>query len=270
MHSGQRSFASSILFTFVVLLVLPRTLSAQGPVINDRFPLQSGNELSPPRVSQVGECAKAIHVSDFMPHALIKVFANHTEQIGSKVPNFTDDDIPLTRELRLGDVVTATQTVHGFTSAESRDPVVVGAYPPLNKPVVEPDIWACGQIVPVNNLNPGTHVNVFRAITHPLGEADATQPRQPVPTVSLNAGDQVTAIQTACPDVPAKRIVSVGSDAVPVQTDPSPIPPPTVEPIPSGGADAIMIDGLLVRSAVQIFDHGSPVGGGLAGGVIPW
>jgi hypothetical protein len=235
-----------------------------GPVINQRFPVKQGNELSPPIVTPVGECAVAVHVSGFLPHAQVRVFANHTEQIGFKIPYFADDDIPLTRPLRPGDVITARQTVLGITSAESPDPFTVGSYAtPLNKPIAGPDLYACGEVVPVNNLNPGTQVSVFRATTNQIGQASATQAWQPVVTTSLNASDSVTAVQTACRDIPAKKIVSPRSDPVRVNTDPMPVPPPTVEPFPVG-ADAVVLDGLFVGSAVGIFDNGSPAGSGLS------
>jgi hypothetical protein len=249
----------------ISLLALCSSLAAQrGPVINQRFPIRSGDELSPPIVSPVGDCAKAVHVSGFIPHAEIRVFANHTEQIGIANPYFADADVPLTRELHTGEIVTATQMVMSFTSAQSPDPVVVGPYPAaLNKPVAGPDLYACGQVVPVDHLNPGTHVTVFRATTSLIGEGDATQAWQPIVTTSLNAGDHVTAIQTACRDNPARRLESPRSDAVTVHPAPNPVPAPNVEPFPVG-ADAIVLDNLYVGSAIQLLDNGSPAGGGLS------
>ncbi len=255
----------SQLSAFISLAVLCSPLWGQrGPVINQRFPIKNGNELSPPIISPVGECAKAVHVSGYLPHASLRVFANHTEQIGSANPYFADADVPLTRELHAGDELTATQMVLGFTSAQSPDPVIVGPYPAaLNKPVVGPDLYACGQVAPVSNLNPGTHVTVFRATTDVVGQGDATQAWQPVVTASLNAGDHITALQTACPNNSAKRIESPRSNPVTVHSDPSPVPSPSVEPFPVG-ADAVVLDNLFVGSAIQIFDNGSPSGGGLS------
>src|SRR5215467_10856621 len=97
------------------------------PKINERFPIRSGNELSPPVVSPVGECAMAVHVSGYLPHAIVRVFAHTTDQIGIANPYFAEADIPLTRALKLGEKITATQEVLGMTSAQSPDPMVVTA-----------------------------------------------------------------------------------------------------------------------------------------------
>jgi hypothetical protein len=82
-------------------------------------------------------------------------------------------------------------------------------------------------------------------------------------TQSLNTNDQVTAVQTACPEIPSKKVTSPTSAAVTVQASPNPPPVPTVEPYPPG-ADAVVADGLFVGADVQILDNGVPAGGGLA------
>jgi hypothetical protein len=260
-RSFSRQFIRALLLLSTAVWL---TSQDRGPVINERFPIKNSGELSPPIVSPVGECAKAVHVSGFIPHAQVRVFVNATTQVGIAQPYFAEADISLTQALVLGDKVTATQEVMGITSAQSVDPVVVGPYPPLNKPVGGPDLFSCGRIVPVDKLNPGTHVDVFRnGGSTPIGQADATQAWQPVFTDSLNTNDKVTAVQTACPDIPAKKVTSPTSDAVKVQASPNPPPAPSVESYPVG-ADAVVLDGLFVGAEVQVLDNGSPAGGGFA------
>jgi hypothetical protein len=256
----------------VMVLVISATVQpwaqegeGPGPVINPDFPITSGDSLSPPIVSPVGECAQAVHVSGFLPHAVITVFVNGTTQVGEVQSYFAETDITLTQTLVLGDKVTATQTVNGFTSAPSVDPVVVGPYPAtLNTPVVGSSLFTCGRIVPASNLNAGTRLDVFsNGGATPIGSANVTGGFQPVFTQSLNAPDQITAVQTACPALPAKKIVSPTSAPVTVQNGPTPPPAPTLEPYPVG-ADAVILDGLFVGAFVQMFDHGTPAGGGFA------
>lgn len=261
-----RNWIQTIVMVTVVMVAWQVTgQNTKGPIINEHFPVKRSNELSPPIVSPVGECARAVHVSGFIAHATVRVFVNTTTQVGMAQPYFAEADISLTQPLNLGDRVTATQEVLGIQSAQSVDPVIVGPYPAaLNRPVVEPDLFACGQVVPVNQLNPGTHVSVFRnGGSNPIGEAEATQAFVPVITQSLNLGDQVTAVQTACPDIPAKRIVSPTSLAVPVRASPNPPPPPNVEPYPIG-ADTVVLNGLFVGADVRVLNNGAPAGGGLA------
>ncbi len=235
------------------------------PHISGQFPVKESGNLSPPIVSPVGECARAVHVSGFVPHAIIRVFVNSAGPIGTRHAYFADDDVPLSVVLKLGDKVTATQEVLGITSAPSVDPMVVGPSPSgLNTPVAGPDLFACGQVVPVDKLNPGTRVDVFRnGALPPIGEADATQTWQPVVTKKLDAVDQVTAVQTACPDDPAKKIVSLPSAPVGVKTAPNPPGAPTLEPYPVG-ADAVVLNGLFVGAEIRILDHTTAAGGGLA------
>ncbi|HEY6305866.1 MAG TPA: hypothetical protein VI488_05315 [Candidatus Angelobacter sp.] len=248
----------------LILLVASVVVSQdKGPNINERFPIKDPTSLSPPIVSPVGECAKAVHVSGFIAHATVRVLVNGTQE-GIAQPYFAEADIPLSHPLVLNDKVTATQEVLGITSAPSVDPVVAGAYPPLNKPVAGPDLFSCGRIVPVDKLNPGTHVDVFRnGGSTPIGQADATQTWQPVFTQSLNPADKITAVQTACPDLPAKKVTSPVSDPVSVKPSPNPPPAPSVEAYPVG-ADAVVLDGLFVGAEVQVLDNGTAAGSGFA------
>src|SRR5260370_20584724 len=234
------------------------------PNINEKFPIRSGKELSPPIVSPVGECAKAVHVSGFIPHAVVRVFVNGTPA-GAANPYFAEADIAVSPPLKLNDSVTATQEVLGFTSSPSAPPMSVGPYPAnLNKPNVLQPLYACGRVVPVDNLNPGTVVDVFRnGGSTPIGETNVTQPWTPVVTASLNQPDIATAVPTACPNDPGKKKVSPPSAAVPVNAAPNPPSPPTVENYPVG-ADALVLDGLFVVADLKAPDNSTPVGSGLA------
>ena len=248
------------------LCVGARVNAQKEPKINEQFPIKSGDELSPPIVSPVGGCAKAVHVSGYLPHAIVKVFAHVTEQIGVANPYFAESDIPLTRPLNIGEKITATQEVLGKTSAQSPDPMVVSAYPSvLTKPVVVPPIYACGHVVPVDHLNAGTEVDVFQVgVAAPIGSGNATQLWQPIVTSPLPDGKDVFAKQTACAADPAKKKVAQ-SDPVTVLPSPIPVPPPTLEK-PPVGADVVVLNGLLTGAAVQVFQLGAPIGGGFATG----
>jgi hypothetical protein len=259
--------AFNIHFILVILSIFPLIAKGDKPRINDRFPIKGGSQLSPPIVySPIHECAKAVFVYDFLPHALVRVYANGGELIGKKTPYFGFDNIDLTRALKVGDKITATQTVGAFASVPSYDYVEVEPFPiTLNRPVVEPTLYACGQVVPVNQLVPSVHVSVFESgKSAPVGEAESPTTGQAVVTSSLDALKQVTAVQTACPLDPTKKIVSLPSDPVPVSDDPSPIPVPSIEQTYVKGSDSITVDGLLVGAAVQVIDGTNTIGGGLA------
>jgi hypothetical protein len=257
---------SALLLPALLIGFVPRSEAQTQPIINEHFPIRSGNQLSPPLVSPVGDCAQGVHVSGFIAHAIVRVFANKTELIGSDNPYFAEADIPLTRALKEGEKITATQEVLGIMSSQSPDPMVVSAYPStLNKPVVDPPIYACGQVVPVDHLNPGTHVTVFEVgVSSPIGAGDATQAWQPIVTSPLNDGKQVFAKQTSCPSDPVKKM-EAQSDPLTVLSSTPPVPPPTIEKPPLG-ADVVVLDGLLTGSAVEVSQVGSVIGGGFSTG----
>ncbi len=251
-----------------ILLVVSSVVAPQGradePQLNNQYPIRSGEVLSPPIVGQVGECAPAVHVTGFIAHATVRLYVNGS-LVTTKNPRYAEVDIQVPTPLHKGDRVTATQEVNGFTSDPSRDPMVVSAYPPLNTPVVDQPLYECGQIVPADNLNPGTIVDVFRnGGTTSIGQADVTQTWTPVVTASLKQTDQVTAVQTACPTGPGlKRVSQSSKPPTPVNAAPNPQPSPIVEKYPLH-AEVVVVDGLYVGANVQVTDNGAPAGGGLA------
>ncbi len=259
-----RAFNPAIGLALMLTLFPQGGSDRRGPQINERFPIRSGNELSPPIVSDVGECAKAVHVSGFLAHALVRVFVNGT-QVAATTPVFDEEDVAVSPALKLNDAVTATQEVLGFTSTATDPPMVVGPYPAaLNKPTVDEPIYACGRVVDVENLNPGTVVDAFaNANSTAIGQENVTIPWTPVVTSSLNAGDKITAIQTACPSDPPNKKVSAPSAPKTVLPAPNPMVPPTVWNYPAG-ADTIVLDGLYIGSSDRVLNNGTVVGTGLS------
>ncbi len=249
----------------LALLLWPSLGRAQDPNLNGQFPVNR-ETLSPPIVSDpIHECAKAVHVSGFIPHAMVRVLEDGLE-VGHATPFFGDDDIALTHALTLGRHITATQTVGSVTSPPSYDPVTVTGYPdPLKKPVVDSHIYACGRIVPASNLNVSTQVDVFKSTTNLIGQGNATGEWLPVLTSPLAADDPITAKQIACPDTPAKKKESAMSDTVHVLAAPAPTPKPVVEASSVVvGNDVIVVDSLFTGAGVSVSQTGAVTGSGLA------
>ena len=173
------------------------------------------------------ECARAVHVSGFFPHALVTVYAHEFEPVGHKRPWVGFDDIPLNRALVPGDHITATQEVYiaglyNGTSVQSYPTVPVDHQPAtLAKPTVGPHAYACGQVVPVGGVTPSTRVEVYSAAKKPvpidaahlIGTADNTGAWVGVVTQPLKKGWYVAARQVSCPDT-AHEVVSPPSDAL--------------------------------------------------------
>lgn len=259
------------LLSIVIFLALPAL--ADKPRIHPEFPIRDGAQLSPPVVGKpIHECAKVVHVAGFVPHATVSIFANVNEKVGEAAPPFAFADIPLTRALKLGEKITATQTVQGLTSVHSYIPVEVTSYPAggLNKPEVGKDIFQCGRIVPVDKLVESVKVRVFENGA-PIGEAEAAGTWQPVFVQPLQAGSSVTAQQIACEDEADKTIKGPMSDPVTVKPEPQPLRTPRVDASTTIiGNDAVALYDLYVGSEVQVRDNANPVGGGFATATGNW
>ncbi|MED4225627.1 hypothetical protein [Neobacillus cucumis] len=193
------------------------------PKINERFPIRTEDQHSPPIVDPIHECADAINVHGFIPYAIIKVYANVNELIGEAAPPFGFSQFNLKRPLKLGESITATQTVENATSNPSKKPAIVSAYEPVNgqfsKPELGKTLYDCGVVVPVGNLFPGVKIYIAEDGTE-IASKQASTTWDNVVTPALHKDKLVTAQQIACGDDLAKQIKSDWSDPGPI-----PIPP---------------------------------------------
>ncbi len=252
-----------LFFAIAVPYFLAATARADDVVINQRYPV-SANNLSPPNVEATNECATAVYVDSFVPHATVTVYRNGTTIIGGPVaPEFGFAAISLTQPLHTGDNVTATQTVNGITSKPSA-PMVAGAMPTaLPAPIITTPIYACGRIVPVNRLISGVKVEV-RDATAGATVGNGATPNGwgndwvPVGSSSLTAGHQIDARQLACTGV-----TSPFSGARAVSRDPSPVSVPSLD-LPVVGNDAITANNLLVGANLRAFNGAIAIGSGFA------
>src|SRR5690348_7768671 len=95
-------------------------LDDKGPRLNEQFPIREPAQISPPSIHPpIYACAKRLYVYGFVPHALVKIYANMTEVVGQQTPYVGYSEIDLTRELRVNESITATQTINGMESTHS-------------------------------------------------------------------------------------------------------------------------------------------------------
>ncbi len=265
-----RAIRRAIAFT-AALSLTAFGASAGPPRFHSHFPVSEPQHLGPPVVHQpIHECARAVHVSGFVPHARVEVFVNGTERVGRAEPPLGFADIPLTRALKRHEKVTATQRVEGVTSVQSYLAAEVTELAgPLGKPVVVRDIFHCGRVVPVDNLNESTRVHVFQDAPE-IGAAAVTLPLTPVGTSSLGLGP-VTARQVLCEDDPPRRRESLLSDPVEVKSLVNlPLPPVLDKRFYIVGNDVVAFSGLYTGARLEVTDHGVAVGGGFATGSANW
>jgi hypothetical protein len=235
------------------------------PRINEQFPVRDSSNLSPPVVARpIHECAVAVWVSGFVPWATVRVYANGSHLVGQATSPVGFLKVPLTRSLVLGEVITATQTVGTITSGPSYDHVPTEPYPALTRPVVGPDLYDCGRIVPVGNLVASTHVEVSDQTAHSsLGGAEATGDWEPVVTSKLVHDHLTQAVQIACPHVSGKTTSSPPSQPVKVLPEPARLSRVVVDK-PVVGTDVVTLHNLLVGAEVEIKNGPATIGSGLA------
>ena len=268
------------------IILLTPSIADDKVVINQKFPITNpgtaNSNLSPPHIDPTNECAKQVRVDSFVPHATIRVYLKKTpppnQLIGGPYTSFFGfAGIPLTITLHTGDVVLATQTVNGVTSALSA-PMVVGKMPnTLPDPDIDPPVYACGQIAPVDKLISGVNVEVQDSTASTIVGTDTTPNIyfsgnwDPVTVSSLDAPPKISpahdirAKQSACLGPPASNF----GPSKKVENQPSPFEPPIVEqPIITN--DTVTLDNLYTGAVDFITDGGVPDGGGLATGSSNW
>ncbi|TWF80030.1 transglutaminase superfamily protein [Pseudonocardia hierapolitana] len=237
---------------------------ADEPRLNEDFPIRES--LSPPVIRRpVVECAEALALSGFVPHAVVRVFTDVGELLGEENPPFGFTDVPLRRPVALGERLVATQTVANVDSGPSSPPVVVGALPEGQirdrAPRVADGLVECGRVVPVSDLVPGCRVHVEENGIE-VGTAVAASDRVPVVTAALHAGGVVTARQVACEGT-GHEIAGSSSAPVTVTAAPVPAPSPVVDTASLVvGNDAVTLRGLLIGAGVEVTDSGATVSSG--------
>lgn len=253
---------------------------ASEPQKNEHAPLKEKGQLSPPIVRKpIYECAESVHVSSYIPHATVTVFANGVEVVGTDKPYTGEKDIALTRPLKKGESITATQQAFGFTSDHSYVPVVVQPQPAqLGKPEVGPVIYSCGRIVPVGGLTPSTRVEVYSSAAQPvaivpanrIGVANNTGTWTPVETQPLKKDWFVAARQISCAGT-SHELASKTSASLQVPAEPIPVTQPLLDQ-PIVDNDVANLEHLLVGALVSVHDvtANKDVGGGLATGSNNW
>jgi len=257
---------------FAAVALLPRFMAdahAGEVYVNEHWPIRGSSNLSPPVVSLTNECSASVYVESFVPHATITIYLNGSTVIGGPVaPPFAFGAIALTQALHTGDKITARQTVNGVQSQLSAE-MIVGAMPAnLPAPAIDPHIFACGQVVPVQGLTPGANVEVRDLNTGTVIGNGATpndwgSDWDPVSTSPLVAGHLITARQSSCTGV-----TSADAPGRAVVADPSPITAPHLDQ-PVIGNDTITAHGLFTGALLRAF-QGAGIGSGYATGETNW
>ena len=199
----------------IVVCALPAP--ARDVYINPNYPIKGGrtegrSTLSPPVIAAVDECTTHVYVESYIPKATVRIYLNGGPVIGTATPKFGFSAIKLTHALHTGDKLRAKQFVNGLQSLASNPPVIVGALPnPLPPPAVDSHLYACGNIVAVDDLLPGVTVAVEDVSAGNATIGNGFTPNDwgsnwdPTCTTALTVNHQITATQASCSAPPSRR-----------------------------------------------------------------
>ena len=136
--------------------------------------------LSPPTLSAVAyDCAEAVEVNNVVLDAQITLAVTSAgiTSLYTQIAKTTSHiAFALGAPLRLGDIITATQSIDGLVSGTAT--LVVSdhrlTYPTLPAPTINPDVfYECADVIAVTHV-PGAHLTVFSNGTNPVTTATAT------------------------------------------------------------------------------------------------
>jgi hypothetical protein len=212
--------------------------------------------LSPPYLAQPYQCATAVTVYGFVPHATIEIEVDGaivvTQPVGFPQP--VGATLSLPAPLVAGQDVRARQTF-GSGQSDFSAPVTAldhtqefPAGPP--RPVINPaPVFECGIRTGVGNLLAGGNVWIT-ADGAEVGRVDGCNPQQGVnvaPAYGLN--QRVRAWFELCKDPSPPSVEEV------TQNPPSPLPAPGFDPIFEGG-EQLIINNIVNGAAVTLLRNG--------------
>jgi hypothetical protein len=197
--------------------------------ITKEFPQPSETKfVSPPSLQAVAyDCAEAVEVSNVILDATVTLSVNGTSYV--QVADNVRLEFMLSSPLKVGDVITASQSINGLTSATTsltvRDHNL--DYPNgIPAPAVYPDlVYECADVIAVTHV-PGARVTVDSSVTSPVSYVGATGWTGFWLGTQFRVGDKFIAQATLCPNEPS----SPWSPTVYAVTAPTTLPPPVFNP----------------------------------------
>jgi hypothetical protein len=229
----------------------------QKEVSRERLKLkEKPNLLSPPYLAPCYQCATAVTVYGFVPHATIDIEVAGAVVVTQVVgfPQPVGATIPLPAPLASGQSIRARQTL-GAAQSDWSVPVTTldhtvefPAGPP--RPVINPPpVYRCGIRTGVGNLLAGGNVWITADGTE-VGRVNGCNPLQGVNVAPAYGTSQgVRAWFELCKDASPPSIEEI------TQNPPSPLPAPGFDPISEGG-EQLVINNITNGAAVTLLRNG--------------
>jgi outer membrane protein assembly factor BamB len=256
----------------------PSSVPSDGQVVPVKDLRDDPSVLSPLILNEpIYECTDTVFVQGYVPNAEIQVFvAGDPSPIGNGHSLLPSLSIKTTITFTKGQVITATQTVNGHTSAPSNAVTVrshTDDYPNgIPRPRLDPPpLYHCGRATGARDILPGAHLEF---ISEPalgggfgppvtIASMDGAGPSQwMIVNPAFGLGDRVHAEYRICADVSPPTHPEI------VQEQPATIPAPTVD---QGyeGQQIIVVRNVLNGATLDVFANdlahrigGSPTPGG--------
>jgi hypothetical protein len=258
-------------------------MSCGNPNPDDPHVVKDGKELpddpkvlSPPIIPEpLYDCAAAVIVQGFEPDSKIQILADGAPIGGGNGNAPWGQSFGVAPKLTPNQVITATQSKNGTTSAPSK-PVTVRSHTKdfpngLLTPFIDPlPLYKCGKATAVRNIVPGGALQVF---SEPPLSAGGLGP--PVVVGHENSAGSAQAVLIAPEFVEGARITaqySLCSDKSPVssaqivQPNPPVISAPNVDPNIYDGARFVTVLNVLNGAVIDVQANGNHIGGQASSG----
>ncbi|MCX9026424.1 MAG: hypothetical protein OIN85_10055 [Candidatus Methanoperedens sp.] len=200
-----------------------------------------------------------VRLTDLLPGSKVHIYQNNVDLGEGEASESTEDfAVP---PLAANSKITAKQELCNHWSHNSNavkvDPLAGG----LPTPVVPGPLFACGAVVRVTNLRPGTTVDVYSTfLGAPIGSQQVYATQADIPVApQLIAGDHIYAMIVGCGKKSAK------STSVPVKPVPKPGLPNVQHPV-DDCMRSVKVTNVISGACVDVYVNNVWRGTGIAGG----
>ena len=212
--------------------------------------------LSPPRIiGPLSECSSGVIVEGQITGSMVEIFADGVS-VGGDTATWASQRFPLNAGVSLaaGAKVTATQrTPIDGTSAQSPEPIVVQAKPPIIGHVgFRSHLYVCGECLWLDGMVPGATVKVtVGGVVRGTGTAYDGTARIHL-SENIAPGEAVEAQQTACGNT-GPLSVAPTPEPLPLEAGKRSLSPPTIVPPLRECQRAVLVTEVYEGAQVTLF-----------------
>ncbi|KAG8532565.1 uncharacterized protein KY384_002442 [Bacidia gigantensis] len=229
-------------------------------------PCDPASPLCPPIIQHpLFDNTDSMAISGILPGTTLKVFVNGTEQVYNQKIWLGFASVVVTRRLKVGEIISATQTINGMTSPPTLHPREVRPISESALATTKPWIqqpYECATFVGVQNLMPSARVYLRTSQNQWIGWSSFARRAASVSVPALRAGMELNAQEWLLEGRP-KEGSGIMSNTVTVRPRPNPLPAPTFENSSLCFGNTVLLLGDLIGGAtIYVMQDGQNLSSG--------